>query len=201
MIYGWKAKDLGQTMVPGACPSCGTENSVALHVVQKYAHVLFIPLLPFGRKAITVCEHCKQTLEGKALSPSSQMVYQSARAQFKAPVWMWSGVIIIALLTPVAMWQSAKHDKEVLARLNAPQVGDLYEIKLGSRSYTYYKVEEVSGDSIYVSIFNYETNKMRGLSELLDKEDGEFGPDLIGYSRADVLAMREDRMIVGLKDI
>lgn len=201
MIYGWKAKDLGQTQIPGACPSCGTEGSVALHVVQKYAHFLFIPVFPLRRSAVTVCGHCKHTLEGKELSPSAQMVYQSARSEFKAPVWMWSGLIIIGLLTPVAVWQSNKHDKAVLARLNAPQVGDMYEIKLGTRRYTLYKVEEVSGDSIYVSVFNYETNKHRGLGELLDKEDGEFGPDLIGYSRADVLAMREDRMIQGLRDL
>ncbi len=201
MFYGWKAKDLGQTQVPGACPSCGTEGSVALHVVQKYAHGIFIPAFPLGKKAITVCGHCKQTLEGKELSPSAQMVYQSARSQFKTPIWMWSGVIIIALLTPLAIWQSDKHDKEVLARLNAPKVGDLYEIKLGYKSYTLYKVEQVSGDSIYVSTFNYESNKLRGLSDLLDKEDGEFSPDLVGYSRADVLAMREDRTIVGFRDL
>ena len=171
-----------------------------MHVLQKYAHAIFIPAFPIGKKAISVCGHCKQVLEGKELSPSAQMVYQSARSQFKPPVWMWSGLIVFALLIPWAIWQSDRHNKEVLARLNDPKVGDLYEIKLGNRSYSLYQVEEISGDSVYVSLFNYETNKTRGLSELLDKADGEFGPELIGYSRADVLAMRADGMIVGLRD-
>ena len=154
MFYGWKAKDLGQVHVPGTCPSCATEGSVALHVFQKYAHVLFIPAFPLGKKAITVCGHCKQTLEGKELSPSAQMVYQSARGQFKTPGWMFSGLIVIALLTPLAIWQSGKYNAKVLARLNAPGVGDMYDVKLGTRSYTLYRVERVSGDSIYTSIFN-----------------------------------------------
>ena len=201
MFYGWKAKDLGQVQVPGTCPSCATEGSVALHVFQKYAHVLFIPAFPLGKKAVTVCGHCKQTLEGKELSPSGKLVYESARSQFKTPVWMFSGMIVIALLTPLAIWQSGKYNAKVLAQLNAPKVGDMYEVKLGTRSYTLYRVEEVSGDSIYTSIFNYETNKTRALGDLLDKPDGEFGEDLIGYSRADVIAMREDGMIVGIRDL
>lgn len=200
MFYGLKTKELGQTRVPGACPSCGTENSVALHVVQKYIHFVFLPIVPIGRSAVTHCEHCQQTLTGKQLSPSAKEVFKAALAEFRTPIWTYSGVAIVALLTPLALWQSDRHDKEVIARLNTPKEGDLYEILLGGRSYSFYRVSRVSGDSIYVGLYNYETNKWRGLGSLLRKEDGEFSKDLIGYSHADVLAMRKDGMILDVRD-
>ena len=200
MLYGFKTKELGQTLVPGNCPACGTENSVALHIVQKYIHFVFLPVVPIGRSAVTHCEHCQQTLTGKQLSPSAKEVFKAALAEFKTPVWMFSGLAIILLLIPLAFWQSGRHNKEVLARLNAPKEGDLYEIQLGTRSYSFYKVMRVSGDSIYVGLYNYETDKRRGLGSILDKKDGEFGEDLIGYSHADVLAMREDGMILDVRD-
>lgn len=187
-------------MVPGICPSCGTADQVALHVVQRYAHALWIPVFPLTKKGITRCDHCLQTLEGRAMSENARLVMQSAKGQFKAPVWMFSGLIVIVLLIPLAFWQSGRHYNEVLARLSAPVEGDLYEIHLGARSYSFYKVMRVSADSIHVGLYNYETDKWRGLGSLLDKADGEFSEDLIGYSHADVLAMREDGMILDVRD-
>jgi len=56
------------------------------------------------------------------------------------------------------------------------------------------------GDSIQVGLYNYETDKRRAVGGLLDRQDGEFSEDLVGYSHADVLAMREDGMILDVRD-
>jgi hypothetical protein len=44
---------------------------------------------------------------------------------------MFSGVIVIGLLIPWAFWQSGRNDVAVRAKLQAPLVGDVYEIDLG----------------------------------------------------------------------
>jgi hypothetical protein len=200
MFYGSRAKELGRTTVPGECPSCGTANSVQLHVTQKYAHMMFIPLFPFGRKGMTRCEHCKQTLEGRHLSESSKHVMDAAKELYPTPMWMYFGLFLSVLLIPVGIWISREHDEQLIARLNAPKVGELYEVKLGYKRYTYYKVVRVSGDSIYASACKQETNKLSAMYRLLKEGDAAFDPELVGYSHADVMALQEDGTIIDVRD-
>jgi hypothetical protein len=195
MIYGWRMKELGQVPVPGACPACGTEGSVRLHVLQKYSHILWIPLFPLGKSGVTVCDHCKQALEGKELTPASQSLFSAVKGQHKTPVWMFTGLAIIAALIPLGIYQSSQHDKKVIAMLATPQVGDVYEIKLAARSYTLYKVREVVGDSVFVAPHEYETNKISGLSDLKDKGESAYTEERIGFDRQGLLDLQNDGTI------
>lgn len=199
MFYGWRAKDLGDVTVPGACPSCGTPGSVELHVLQRYAHALWIPLFPLGKKGIARCSHCGQKLEGRAMGENARMVLSGVKGHFKTPAWTYTGLIIIALLIPAAFWQSGKNDALINSMLNTPQVGDLYEVKLGPRRYSLYRVDRISGDSIYVAAYNLEVEKWRQVNGLIGKEGGHFGTRLTGYSRGDMLAMRSDGTILSVR--
>ncbi len=200
MNYGTRSRHVNTVIIPGACGKCGAEGSVRLQLFRKYAHASILPLVPLGRTGYTECSNCKQVLEGKMMSPSAQQLFNDLKPTIRAKWWMYSGAVILAIAIPFSLWLDANRDQQTATFLAEPKAGDLYEVKLSSGNYSFYKVALVSGDSIYVGLYNYETTRMRGLSDLLKKEDGEFGEDLIGYSHADVLAMREDGMILAVRD-
>ena len=67
----------------------------------------------------------------------------------KKPVWMFSGLITLGILIPLAFYQSsnATSTKEVYA--TNPQVGDVYFLNCTPSNYTTMKVASIENDSIY----------------------------------------------------
>lgn len=191
MIYGWRSKELGQVDVPGACGHCGAEGEVTMHILQKYVHILWIPLFPIGKSGVTQCTHCKEVLVGKELPPEYKELFKAVKGQHRTPVWMFAGPIIIAALTPFAIHQSNKHNARVLEQLNAPQVGDVYEVKESSRNYTLYKVREVKGDSVFVARHTHLVSKQRGLWQLRSDGDEAYTDERLGFDKQGLVQMQQ----------
>lgn len=177
IIYGTKATELITANTHETCPSCGTTNSVQMTVFQKYAHVFWVPFFPIGKTGMTQCSHCKQVLQKKEFTDNLNARYEVLKDESKMPVWTFSGLAILGALVVWGVIAGNKNDAKNARLILTPQKGDLYEVKKGGSLYTLYKVEMVSGDTVFVLFNKFETNKMTGLTDLKNKGDAAFSPE------------------------
>lgn len=184
IIYGSKSKELAKELLTDKCPNCGTQNSIEIHVFQKYAHVFWIPFFPVGKTGVSQCDHCKQILKLKEMPSSLILSYENLKAQTKTPVWMFAGLALVAVLITIGVIAGKNKDEKNAKLILTPQSGDIFEIKTNDNQYTLYKIDQVEGDSVFIRTNNFETNKSSGINDLKRKGDSAYSKEVYGFSKA-----------------
>jgi zinc-ribbon family len=198
IIYGTKAKEIGKEIISEKCTNCGSILKIDMHVFQKYAHVFWIPFFPIGKTGVSQCDHCKQVLKLKEMPPSIKTSYDNLKAQSKTPVWMFSGLALIALIIISGTISSKNNDKKNAKLILAPHKGDIFEIKTKENQYTIYKVDEVASDSVFIVVNAFETNLQTGIADIKKKGDSSFIYDAFGFSKKELKKMLEDGEILNI---
>jgi zinc-ribbon family len=198
LIYGSKNKQLAKEILTDKCQSCGKQNSIDMHVFQKYAHLFWIPFFPMGKTGVSQCDHCKQVLKLKEMPSSLSASYETLKAQTKTPVWMFSGLALVAVLITFGIISDRENDQRNAKLILAPQRGDVFEIKTKDNQYTLYKVDQINNDSVYVRINQYETNKSTGLGDLKRKGDNVYTEEVVPFSRLELKQMLDDGEIIDI---
>jgi len=196
IIYGTRSTELAKRILKEKCTNCETPNSIQLYVFQKYAHVFWIPLFPLGKQGVSQCNHCKQILNHPQFPASLAKDYKDLQAETKAPIWTFAGIVLIVAFIGLAMYNSKVTDELNAQRIAAPQGGDILEIKTKDNQYTLFKVDHVAGDSVFIQMNNYETNKRTGLIDLEKKEYSEL---IYGFSKAELKEMLQKGEILEIK--
>ena len=186
IIYGSKSKELAREILTDKCQNCGTQNSIDMHVFQKYAHVFWIPFFPMGKTGLSQCDHCKQVLKLKEMPATLTASYDNLKAQTKTPIWMFSGLALVAALITIGVISDNKKGEKNAQLILTPQVGDIFEVKTKDSQYTLYKVDQIEGDSVFIQTSNYEVNKITGLDDLKKKDYSE---DIYGFSKNELKGM------------
>jgi hypothetical protein len=174
VIFGSRKSVIGAGVIQEACANCKTSASVELIVVQRYAHIFWIPIFPMGKTGLSECSHCKQVLRKKEFTESLSYHYERMKLQSKTPLWTFSGVGLLVGLFCLGGVVSHAREKENTQWILEPQQGDVYDIKLDYKQYTLFQVSHVVGDTVFVWANQYETNKRRGLSDLKKRGDDAY---------------------------
>ncbi|MEO6355853.1 MAG: zinc-ribbon domain-containing protein [Ferruginibacter sp.] len=198
IVYGTKSTQLLKETLIDNCPNCGTQNSVEMHVFQKYAHVFWIPFFPIGKTAVSQCHHCKQVLKLKEMPASLKTDYENLKAQTKTPVWTFAGAALLVLAITAGVISDRKNDEKNATLILTPKAGDVFEVKTNKAQYTLYKVSAVEGDSAVIRINNFETNKITGLADLKSKGDTAYAEDEFAFSKKELKAMLEKGEIIDI---
>jgi hypothetical protein len=196
IVYGSRSKELAKDILTDQCPNCGKQNSIDMHVFQKYAHVFWIPIFPMGKTGVCQCDHCKQVLSLKEMPASLVISYNNLKEKAKTPIWMFSGLALLAILITIGIISGKKNDEKNAKLILSPKAGDIFEIKVSDNQYTLYKVNEVLGDSVFVQINDYETNKVTGLNDLKKEAYSE---EVMGFSKAELKQMLEKGEIIDIE--
>jgi hypothetical protein len=199
IIYGSRNKQLINEALFDKCQNCGTQNSIEMHVFQKYAHVFWIPIFPLGKTGVSQCNHCKQVLKHTEMPTSLKQSYENVKAKTKTPTWMYSGLVLIGLLIVFGTYQSKINDEKNAKLILTPLKGDVFEIKTKANQYTLYKVEEVQADSVFIKINNFETNKISGLREMRSKGDSAYSEVVYGFSKNELKTMLQSGEIMDIE--
>lgn len=165
IFYGTRGSNvLTEQLDMTTCINCN-EQSVALVVYSRYAHVYWIPVFPIGKLTATECINCKQSFTGDAIPASykEQVDYQKVKAS--TPILHFAGLMVIVAAIIAGVISSHQNDKTMLASIEAAQPGDTYHVKYDSKEYTLWKVTEVKGDTVYFYPHQYVVNKLSGLDE------------------------------------
>ncbi len=201
LIYGNRATKTGHQNLFGVkCQHCQTKDALEIYTFSRYAHLFWIPLFAYKKEAVTQCNHCKQVLNKKDFSADILSSYAEMKANIKTPWWQFIGLGLIGVLVALAINDSAENDKRDKALLAAPKAGDIYEIKLAAAEYTLYKVIEVTNDSVYVLVNQYQTNKQSGLNKSEITKPASFIEDgYLPFAKKDLTAMKEKGEITGVR--
>jgi hypothetical protein len=94
-----------------------------------------------------------------------QREYNDFKQETRPPIWQFSGVLLILLLVGYGVYAHQQTKQQETAYLARPLAGDVYVYKTES-GYSTMKVVEAFEDSVYVSMNEYETNKLKGIDEI-----------------------------------
>ena len=195
IFYGTKASTIKNGQIINVdCPNCETNSSMIYSVFGKYAHIYWIPLFPIKKIIFTECNNCKKTFEYKELPQAIQTKLDREKEKdgTKTPIWMFSGLFIIAILVAVGIYYSGETEKHEAEYLKTPKVGDIYRFESNPGFYSTMKVEKVLKDSLHVFINKVETNKTSGINDI-DKPENY--SEIYGYSKAENRKMYKDKEI------
>lgn len=198
IFFGKKASVIKQEHIFGlSCPSCQTNNSIHGAVVGNYGHLYWIPTIPMGKTVVAQCEHCRKTFDEKDMSIQMRDAIRPMLEETKTPLMHFSGLFVIGGLFALGIYASINNERDNLAFINEPAVGDVYEIKEAYNEYTTQKVVSVTVDSVYCAENQYSVNKSRGLSDI-DK-DKNYVNTGVGYSRQELIKMLKADKITKVK--
>lgn len=189
IVYGSKAKQLAKEIIIEKCPNCGKQNSTELYIFQRYAHVFWIPFFPMGKTAVSQCDHCKQVFKLKEMPSSVKSSYENLKLQTKTPIWTFSGLALVAILISIGVVSAQKNDEKNAKLILSPQSGDVFEVKTEDNQYTLFKVDNVKGDSIFLRVNEYETNKISGLNDLKRKGDKAYSEETFPVLKSELKEM------------
>lgn len=165
------------------CVNCGSVGTVEAHIYSKYAHVYWIPVFPIGKWGLTSCSFCKQAFEASEAPASYHEAYLAVKDRAKVPLKHYAGLILLGILIVWGVFARKMKSEEDSKFLDAPQAGDVYQLKTNSGNYTLLKIARVTPDTTFFFVNRYEVNKISGLnkSDVQSKEsfmlDSEVGID------------------------
>lgn len=196
IIYGSRSVKQAVEQLSEPCPHCGTSNSLELYVFQKYAHVFWIPFFPLGKTAVSQCNHCKQILKKDEMPSSMLHAYDRIKTKTRVPVWTFAGLALVGVLIAVGFVSDKQKDEKNAKLIQSPAAGDVFEVRTKEGQYTLMKVAEVKGDSLFIQLHQYETNKLKGLADLKRKGESGFTEEVFVLLKDDVKAMLKDGEII-----
>ncbi len=155
IIYGTSSKDLGTRKLQGVkCPNCEA-TEIHAQAVSRYADVFWIPIFPYSKKFFTVCGNCNQVLEKKQMSQQMKDKLEMEKNHFKTPFYLFSGLIIIALLIGIGIYMSKSNDAAMAENVKHIEANDVIVFKEKSKEYSFAKVTEVRNDTIVIKYGQY----------------------------------------------
>ncbi|RZJ50936.1 MAG: zinc-ribbon domain-containing protein [Flavobacterium sp.] len=160
--YGTKATNLKNGQITNVdCPNCETNVSMIYSVYGKYAHLYLIPFFPVKKLTFTECYSCKKTFEQADLSSSIQQKLEREKEKngIKTPIWMFSGLFIIAIIAVMGFYSSHQTDVDTENFIKNPKAGDVYYLNSTDGFFTTMKINGISKDSLNVSLNNMEIDK------------------------------------------
>ena len=145
------------------CPVCHTTGQVQMSIMQKYAWVLG-PIAPSGKFAMAFCEQCNNYIPAVKWTDEMDSVFQNLKKDVKTPRRLYRGLIVfplaVALLIgAIVVFSKVKSNKQqgnqtlVKEAIAHPRKGDIFQINQSdgtNTNYTYFKVADVRGDSVYI---------------------------------------------------
>ncbi|MCW3101675.1 MAG: zinc-ribbon protein [Bacteroidetes bacterium] len=199
IVYGWRqAQTAKEDISECTCHNCGKPFTLSIYVFHRYAHIFWIPLFPIGKTVKSHCSSCGLPLEKKEMPQELRHAFGNMNNRNRIPVWMFSGLILIAggIICSMVNRLIADHKNKEL--IENPFAGDVYEVKQGPGIYTTYKVERVADDTVFLLVNQYTSDMQSGFSELKameynDTAQAVFKPQLLEmFNNQEILTVERE---------
>ncbi len=199
MIIGMRSKVLAEQLLTNdTCRRCEKKNVLELVVLQDYAHFLFIPFLPAGKTAAIRCTNCELEMTHHELSFDDELIYKDLKRKTKTPLWMFTflAILLCVLIVPLLLAKNKPHvESKLEGMILRPQVGDVYQVKWEEQYYSWFKIDSLSKDSVWLLTNSASTPIEAGLSAIRE-EPYDSLPMIL--NRNDLKLMFVDRQVIDI---
>lgn len=97
-FFGIKGSSVhSELMMNKVCTYCQQQDTTYANFISRYFHFFWIPVFPVGKKAVSVCSHCKQTLNKKEMPEEYRIAAKELKSKAQIPVRHFSGLILVGL--------------------------------------------------------------------------------------------------------
>jgi len=197
LIYGWRTKMLGTENTPTVCPSCG-QHQQYLSVGQRYVHIFWIPVFPLTKSGYLTCNHCKSARTTKEFTPTERQAFSRTKGNYRTPVWLFTGAIVIALAVAWGIWEDQKAERRTSQFLREPKAGDMYIIKVKDPAekklpFGVLKIQSVQGEQLELrpSSWAYPSKSSvdRDLSKKKTIQPDYWTPKVVTVNKTDIVKL------------
>lgn len=169
------------------CGNCQNKGTLVFDVFSTHFHVFWIPVLPIGKIGSTTCTHCRDTTTSARMPKELRNAFRAIKKDAKTPLWQYSGIGVAFLMLASLFFMGKNSNKNALAYLEKPKVGDTYRFKVDKDTFSTLKVTSVAEDSIYVVFNNHEIDKMSSIYKIEKQEN--YAEEQVAMSRLEVKEM------------
>ena len=160
------------------CPVCHTAGGVHISIMQKYMWVLG-PIVPSGKFAMALCEHCNNYVPKVRWTDEMDSTFQSLKQGLKTPGRLYRGLVVFPLaialiIGAIVLFTKVKSNKQqnnqalIKEAIAHPRKGDIFQINQSdgtNTNYTYFKVAESRGDSVYIYPSTVHLTDMKNMDQ------------------------------------
>jgi hypothetical protein len=199
IIYGTNGSRVRTEPAPGmACPACSNAEQMKVTVFSRYAHVYWIPLVPYTKPVVAECTQCRGWWELDEVpkeAPQVRQALQALKKETASPWWQWSGLMLVGLLVSWGVVAASIDDKDNATYIAAPHTGDIYTVReeAGTNQYSLLKVVGVHGNAVDLVANEYAMNDSQPLQKLNLPDN--FSKDTFSVTLLDLLTMKNKGQI------
>jgi hypothetical protein len=194
IIYGTRTTHLKSVILTeNDCPQCGSHGTITMSAYARYVHIFWIPFISIGKIGLSQCQNCKQVLEKKQMPLEISAQYHRLAAQTKIPIFHFVGAFLLACVFMYGIYSSTKSGELQETYFKSPQKGDLYAMIMDDGNYTYFKIADVSQDSVWIIENNMAVNKATGLYKINKEEN--FLQEIVALPRTFLSDLKQNKKI------
>jgi hypothetical protein len=147
-----------------SCNSCrGFDFDVKVY--RKYYHLYLLPIVPIGEKAVEIrCKNCTEPLR-------LESVEKHYAKMARTPFFLYSGLILFVALGLLLVNANRNMQKEKVAFVSDPHVGDVYTIRKEANdttSYYFLRISRIKGDTVFTYHSNFEYKRAVSSLDTID---------------------------------
>lgn len=179
------------------CSNCETNGPIQLDLFSWHFHLFFLPIFPYRKRGIAQCENCGHETAASMMQTGLKQEYLDFKRGKQAPIWQFSGLILIVLLitaVTVSNRQDNKKEREYMAN---PVEGDIYEYETDDGNYSTFKVLAVSGDTVKYLFNTYWINQKSGISDIDIEEN--YSDTIYYFLQTELAYMYEEGVIYDVR--
>ncbi len=191
IIYGWNTKRIKSAPIPNrVCPNCQQKDTSYFEAYGSYVHIFWIPLFPYKKQAFIACSNCQAAIEESGMDQETKSKFKLLKGAVKLPVYMFSGLFLIAIAIAFGIFSSISTDMEREDFITNPARNDVYTVYDNDEpsSYKYYLMKVVLADEDSV-VFAPNTYSYDAIPDQLDPEDGFLADWIVSFHREDLMEM------------
>ncbi len=185
IFFGTKEKEIKRGKLTNIiCNDCKENVSMTYIVESKYFHLYWIPMFPYKKKTFVSCNECDSVFDKKQFSENikNKLQREIELKPARNPIWMFSGLLILAFLIPLAFFQSSRADVNKANFVDDPKVGDIYFLNCMPSNYTTMKIAAIEKDSIHFIANDTSVTKFKKVFFI--NEDKYYTDKIKSYSKS-----------------
>jgi len=197
IIFGVKEKHLLTEPLNDKCPKCDSDNSLTMEVSVDCFDIFWIPFCALAKRISVKCSQCDFNSNLYFLNQHFKEKYEKLKPSIQTPKYLFTGSVLALLAIVFLVFRGIEKDKRTEEYIHTPMVGDIYEVKSVNNRYSLNMIVKVIGDSVFMCLHKYETDRKYDLKDFDRAKD--FGEDIYLYFKDELIKLYKQGLVLSVE--